>query len=321
MKNILLIVGILTSALSLSFAANSNQVEKITPSQAADFFYEKFGDKNNPHKKVNHTKGFCVVGDFKPRKDIKDFVKIPLFYDKSKVLARYSIGGGNAKASDKSPVHGLALQFSNDKDYWVLVMLNSVINAGKTPDIIVKYLSLVGDPSKTKELEKLAAKEPSVAQFIQYGKTLGVLTNLANTEFNSQHSYGITNADGKILKARIVFVPQNGVFEMSPKEIKKTGDNFLEKRFENDLKKGSVNYHMYLILANPKDITDDISAIWENTNKKVFLGTLKLKDYKANSCNSDVFLPAVLPEGVEAPNDPVFDFRTQAYSITHGRRQ
>lgn len=318
---VLLTIGILISTFNIGFATNLSQSEKITPTQAADFFYEKFGDKNNPHKKVNHTKGFCVTGDFEPRKDIKDFVKVPLLYKNSKVLARYSIGGGNAKASDKSPIHGLALQFNNDKDYWVLVMLNSVINAGKTPDIIVKYLSLVGNPNKTKELEKLASDEPSVAQFIQYGKTLGVLASLANTEFNSQHTYGVTNADGKVLKARIVFVPQAGILEMSQKESKKVNDNFLEKRLENDLKKNTVNYYMYLILANPKDITNDISAIWENTNKKVFLGTLRLKDYKGASCNSDVFLPAILPEGIEAPNDPVFDFRTQAYSITHERRQ
>lgn len=34
----------------------------------ADVFYALNGDTNNPHKKINHAKGFCAIGEFKPAK-------------------------------------------------------------------------------------------------------------------------------------------------------------------------------------------------------------------------------------------------------------
>ncbi|PAF52980.1 hypothetical protein BKH42_08410 [Helicobacter sp. 13S00482-2] len=302
--------------LGIMFAKDS-----ITPTQAADFFYHKFGDKANPHRKVNHTKGFCVTGEFLPRNDIKEFVKVPLLYGKSQVLARYSIGGGNPKASDKSNAHGFALKFKNNKEQWNFVTLNGVINSGKTPDVIVKFLEVIGDPSKKKELQKLIKEYPSVKRAMDYGNTIGVPLSLANVQFNTQHVYRVSDADGKAMNAKIIFVPQAGIIELSKKEAQKIGDDFLEKRLEADLKKGSVNYYMYLVLANPQDPIDDISATWENTNKKIFLGTLELKTFKGDTCNNDVFLPGVIPSGVQAPIDSVFEFRNQAYSITHQRRE
>lgn len=313
MKSILLALALLGG---ISFASDS-----ITPTQAADFFYHKFGDKSDPHRKVNHTKGFCVSGEFMPREDIKDFVKVPLLYGKSQVLARYSIGGGNPKASDKSNAHGFALKFKNGKEEWDFATLNGVINSGKTPDVIVRFLEVIGDPSKKKELDKLIKEHPSVKRAIDYGNTIGVPLSLANVQFNTQHVYRISDSDGKTLNAKIIFVPQAGIIELSPKEAKKVGDNFLEKRLEDDLKKGSVNYYMYLVLANPQDPLDDISAPWENTNKKVFLGTLKLTTFKGNTCNTDLFLPGMIPNGVKAPVDSVFDFRDKTYTITHQRRE
>ncbi|MDO7253410.1 catalase [Helicobacter cappadocius] len=313
MKYIFLIQALL---VSIVFAT-----ESITPTQTADFFYHKFGDKADPHRKVNHTKGFCVSGEFLPRKDIREFVKVPLLYTKSEVLARYSIGGGNPKASDKSSAHGFALKLKNGKQEWDFATLNSVINSGKTPDVIVKFLEVIGDPTKKKELQELIKKYPSVKRAMDYGDTIGVPVSLANVQFNTQHVYRVSDSDGKLMNAKIIFVPQAGIIELSEKEAKKVGDDFLEKRLEADLKKGSVNYYMYLVLANPKDPVDDISAAWENTNKKIFLGTLELKTFKGNSCNTDLFLPGMLPNGVQAPVDSVFEFRNQTYSITHQRRE
>ncbi|PAF52490.1 catalase [Helicobacter sp. 13S00477-4] len=296
-------------------------VQNVTPNEAADFFYKRFGDKTNVHKKVNHTKGFCVSGEFDARIDINEFVRIPLLVGKTKVLARYSTGGGNPNASDIFSAHGLALKFTNGKESWDFATLNGVINAGKTPEIILKFLEVVGDPAKNKELEALAKKYPSVKQVLEYNKTIGVPISLANVQFNSQHVYRILNANDKFINAKIIFVPQAGIIELSPKEVQKIGDNFLQKRFQDDLKKGSVNYYMYLLVANPKDAVDDISAVWENTNKKIFLGTLKLSKFEGSSCNLDVFLPGILPTGVKSPIDPVFEFRNQTYEITHQKRQ
>ncbi|PAF43399.1 catalase [Helicobacter sp. 11S03491-1] len=314
MKYILVFLGLM---LGVAFAAEGD----ITPNQAADFFYHQFGDKANPHKKVNHTKGFCVSGKFEARKDIDEFVKIPLLEKNVRVLARYSTGGGNPNANDKTSAHGLALRFTNGKEQWDFATLNGVINAGKTPSVIVKFLEVVGNPAKKKELEALIKEYPGVGRILEYNKTIGVPLSLANVQFNSQHVYGVLSPDGKILHAKIIFVPQAGIIELSAKEAQKVGDNFLEERFLKDLRKNNVNYYMYLVLANPNDVIDDISAPWENTNKKIFLGTLKLNKFKGDSCNLDVFLPGILPNGIQAPIDPVFEFRNQTYGITFQRRQ
>ncbi|PAF46945.1 hypothetical protein BKH46_05780 [Helicobacter sp. 12S02634-8] len=295
--------------------------EALTPTDGADFFYQRFGDKNQPHKKINHTKGFCASGYFEPRKDIRSFVKIPLLEAKSKVLARYSIGGGNPYVSDRTNPHGLALKITDGKEEWDFAMLNTQINAGKTPELILEFLSLAADPSKKDKLKELAHQHKSVQHFMDYSRSLGVPLSLANVAFHTQHVYGITQNDGSVMHAKIVFAPQAGVIERSSQEAQKSGDNFLEKRFQEDLKKGSVRYHMYLIVAKPDDVIDDISVFWGSDNRKIFLGTLVLDRFEGQGCEGDVFLPKVLPLGVKAPIDPVFEFRNQVYTITHQRRQ
>lgn len=104
-------------------------------------------------------------------------------------------------------------------------------------------------------------------------------------------------------------------------ELQKLSNDFLESDFKEKSKKAPIAYKMILVLANPKDKTDDTTALWSGKHKEIEVGTLLVKQYNGDVCNGDVFMPNVLPNGVEAPKDPLFETRNDVYSITFGRRQ
>ena len=123
------------------------------------------------------------------------------------------------------------------------------------------------------------------------------------------------------LKIGFAFVPVMGEKGLTPDEAKKLGNDFLEADFKNKVASKPIEYKMMLILANPKDKTDDTTALWSGKHKEVQIATLRVTKYDGEGCNRDVFMPAVLPKGVGAPKDPLFETRNEVYSITFGKRQ
>lgn len=117
----------------LSGAIYANEVE-YDAQKIADIFYQLNADPKNPKAKVNHAKGFCVMGTFEPTLSINKEVDVPLLTQKSlPIQVRYSLGG--AFKDDKSKTRGMAIRIIDPKDSasWTMVMLNTEINFAKNP--------------------------------------------------------------------------------------------------------------------------------------------------------------------------------------------
>ena len=54
--------------------------------EIVEYFYTLNAEEANPHKKINHAKGFCAIGEFIPNKEVaKDFA-IPLLHNNHKKI-------------------------------------------------------------------------------------------------------------------------------------------------------------------------------------------------------------------------------------------
>lgn len=321
-------IGILFKAAFLYMFSTFLLADDVYDSQRiADIFYELNGDVNDPRKKVNHTKGFCASGNFAPSGNAKDLFKLPILNDANiPTIARFSLGGGDPNASDKGKSKGLALKLAGSNDAWEIVMLNTEINFAKDLKEFGQFFEMrIPKDGKvdTKKVEKMLKEVKSYRNFENYLKTkIGVSPSVANIMYHSIHTFFFVDSKtDKLVAARWKFIPLSGEKKLSDSEIAKLGDNYLEDVFKKDLKNGPVKYKMVLVLANPNDIINDTTALWSGKHKEVEVGVLSLDKYDGRDCNFDVFLPSILPQGIEPPKDPLFETRNIVYGITFGRRQ
>lgn len=138
--------------------------------------------------------------------------------------------------------------------------------------------------------------------------------------FHSIHTFYFQDAQSKeFIPARFKFIPTQ-VSYMNENELAKASDNFLESDFKEKVAKSPIIYKMVLVLANSSDSTDTTS-LWNGKHEELVVGELEVSKYDGIGCNGDVFMPIVLPNGVDAPKDPLFQTRNDTYAITFGRRQ
>nr|WP_286349408.1 catalase family peroxidase [Helicobacter sp. NHP21005] len=289
----------------------------------AALFYQLNGDAKNPHKKINHTKGFCASGVFVPNEDSR--LDIPLLEQKSiPTEVRYSLGGGNPHASDKSKSRGMALRIGKDSD-WVIVMTNAPINFAKNPEEFGKFLEMQipknGHVDQAK-IKKVTEEVESFRNFAHYMASMGVSKSVANTRYYSTHTFYFKDKNTqRFLPARFSFVPVAGVHNLTHAELKRVGNDFLEKDFKEKVAQAPIVYNMVLELANKNDPTNDTTKLWHGKHEEITIGQLKVQTYKGHGCNGEVFMPGMLPSGVEPPKDPLFNLRNEVYSITFSKRQ
>lgn len=312
---------IISSLMSLLLAM---ELEKYDANKIADIFYQLNGDTHNPQKKINHTKGFCALGAFVPDPKAARRFDIPLLREKAiPTQARFSLGGGDSNASDKSKIRGLALKMTGATDSFETVLLNTEINFAKDPDELGTYFALRLPKNGKVDTEKLAYYTENIdsfKQYAQYMQKLGITPSVANTAYHSIHTFYVQEGK-KWIAARWKFVPTEGERALSEAEMETLGDDFLEQDFKARIAKAPIAYTMLLVLANAGDSTDKTTALWSGKHTEIPLGTLTIDTFTGGDCNRDVFLPNILPRGIGAPKDPLFDVRNAVYGITFGRRQ
>ncbi len=308
-------------SLGLIFSLGFLKAHEVSAEEIADIFYKL--NAKEPKMKINHAKGFCAKGVFLPNQAIKNDLDVPLLDEKEiSASIRYSLGG--VAMDDKSKVRGMALKLENQNASWTMVMLNTEINFAKNPEEFAQFFAMrIPQNGKVDEakIKKLYEEVPSYKNFAAYTKTIGISSSVANTPYYSVHAFRFKDKKGELLSARWKFVPTDGIKYLNPQELKQKDSNYLLSAFQQHLKTKPIEYKMYLVLANKNDATNDTTALWKGKHKELLVGTLKVKEYEGMGCNKDVYFPADLPKGVEAPTDPLFHIRNEVYGITFSKRQ
>lgn len=311
-----------------SYAKDTSMKDETidTSSIAIAEIFHKMAGKEDAKRKLNHSKGFCTLGEFVPANNISDFVDIPMLKEKISAEVRFSKTGYSLQASDKIPVHGFAVKLTNKNgDEWDMAMTNNEINFARTKEDFAKFflVQLPGKDGKVDEeaKQKYFSTNPSAKRFFASGGTLQPVDSVSHVSFYSAHTFFVKTSDGKELPVRIEVIPARGQQTLSKKEVDQLGNDFLETNFKRDLKSGSVDYYIYFTLANKDDVIDDTSMPWSGLHKRILVGTLKLNKFNAHVCNQEVFLPGILPSGINPPKDALFDLRNEVYGILFADRQ
>lgn len=314
------------AALSMPAAAQTAApVDPQDPNVQIDSLNAVFGKHEG--KRGSHAKGFCAKGDFVPEKNLSGFVQSPLFKQKKlDTILRFSVGGGNPGASDKSrSARGLAVRMAGGGDNYDLVLISEPVFFAATPASFVSFLQArVADPATKKpDPAKIAAHNAMYPD----GKNQPALlaahsapASYVTTPYYSANAFVFHAANKSTKHARIIVEPVAGTHYLTEEEEKTLPDAFLENELKSRLASAPAEFKLVAQLPAKDDSLVDSSAPWAGT-EKITLGTLRVTALaETDSCDKLVFMPVTLPAGITPSNDPILAARAPSYAVSLGRR-
>ena len=285
-----------------------------------------FGD----HKqRASHAKGYCITGSFTPAEEAPSLSEAAIFSVPSSVIGRFSIGGGNPKASDAAKgARGLALRLSaGDGDSADFVTLSVPMFFARTPAQVVGFLEARfpgedGKPNPDK-IKAFADANPETSHQGAWIASHPVPASYASTNYWAIHAYTLTNADDTATTVKLKFIPKDGEVGLTDEEAAGKSADFYSEELKSRLANAPAEFELVAIIGEESDPTDDPTARWpEEERQSVPLGTLEIGALEDEAtCDATMFDPTNLPKGIAGPDkDQIFPARTPAYAVSFSKR-
>lgn len=226
-------------ATTLVSAALSSSPDIKSPTQNLDTFEKLFGVSKG--KRRNHTKGFCIVGEFTPlNSSIKELSNSPIFTGISKVDGRVSHKGGKLNTPDNNPGHyGLAFRLTAPNGSIHMMSLNTEhFFPTSTVESFMDFLEAQADgPEAAKDYVK---RNPEIQEYKRYHSALQKqLTPYEGASYNSINTFYLVNNKGKKTPVRWSFIPsaQHSI-------VTSPSPNFLLDNMKANISSGGVSWDM-----------------------------------------------------------------------------
>ncbi len=318
MSNLTKNISQLGAGLLISGAACA-QVASPSPVELVDALNGVFGKQVGA--RASHAKGVCVQGLFRP--EAQSVLASPLWQQKEiPVEARFSVGGGNPKASDKGKtVRGLALHMGKN---WDLVLLSAPVFMVATPEEFMGFMAArrpdpatgKPDPARVKAFNEAT---PSTKAQITFLDKTPVAASYAQTPYWGVNAFVFTNAKGEKVHGRWRAEPRAGRVGLTDAQLSELGDDFLTPELTSRFRQGAVTFDLWLQLATTSDNVKDPSVMWSASNPEVRMGQIEISRTD-NACDPTMFNPALLPQGITLSEDPTLLVRAASYGVSLGRR-
>ncbi|MDO9314255.1 MAG: catalase family peroxidase [Burkholderiaceae bacterium] len=277
------------------------------------------------------AKGLCASGYFVGNTVGRALSSASVFSgDKVPVVARFSVGGGNPQASDKSrSVRGLALQFSLPQgEQWLTANISAPMYFVSRPEQFLPFFSArVPDPATGKpdpiNLKLFSELNPETTLQAAYLARTPVPSSYGAANYWGVNAFEFVNARGKSQFARWQFVPEQGALGLTDAELKARPDHFLADELRQRVAAAPVAFDFKLQLAEIGDVLTDPTKVWPDTRTVVPAGKLvidRVEPDAGGACDRITFNPLVLPKGIKPSADPVLLARAAPYGVSLGRR-
>lgn len=328
-----LTTGFLAMALLTGTHLTSSpaQSAETTPQDTVNALNGVFG--RHAKERGSHAKGFCVAGRFSASKNAAGVATSPLFSGgEVPVTARFSIGGGNPKASDKSrSVRGLGIRFHlKNGEELDLVMITAPVFFAATPLQFVEFLKArTADPATGEKdpakIKAFNAANPNVMPHLDHVSQTPPPASYATTPYYSTHAFAFETGTAQNTHARWSVEPLGGFEGLTEEQEESFPDNFLETDLRERLAKKPAQWDIFLQIAEDRDSVTDPTAVWPEQRRKINVGRLTIdrmiEKGAEDDCTGFVFDPNNLPTGIEATDDPILAIRSPAYAVSFGRRE
>ncbi|MEP7186628.1 MAG: catalase family peroxidase [Rhodanobacter sp.] len=299
---------------------------RLTPKKLVNQLQDNAGTHAGYRR--NHAKGVCVSGYFEGNGGAAEYSEAPLFGKvRTTVVGRFAIPGGNPYAPDSSvPIRSMALRLTQaNGEQWRTGMNSMPVFPVATPQAFYEQLQAqqpdpaTGKPDPAK-LKAFFAAHPETAAFRAWAKTAKPSASFATDSYDSLNAFDFVNVQGKRQSVRWRMAPYVTDSEAASAGI---GTNYLDADLARRLAQGPLRWHLLVTLAQPGDPTNDATKAWPDDRSTVDAGTLVIEHTSPQSsgpCRDINYDPLVLPQGIEASDDPLLPARSAAYADSYLRR-
>jgi catalase len=279
----------------------------------------------------SQAKGVCASGYFVGNTVGRSLSSASVFSgEKIPAIVRFSVGGGNPKASDKSKtVRGLAVQFTLPKgEQWVSGNISAPIFFVSKPEQFAPFMQArTADPATGKpdpaKLKAFNEANPETTLQAAYLAKTPVPSSFGAANYWGVNAFELVNAKGESQFVRWQFIPEKGALGLTDEELKALPDDFLADELRKRVATAPVTFDFKLQLAEKDDQLTDPTKAWPDSRRVVPAGQLVIDKVEAaagGACDKVTFNPLILPKGIKPSNDPVLLARPAPYAISLGRR-
>jgi catalase len=299
-----------------------------TPASIIDVLKAVAG--NPPKARASFAKGRCVRGTYVPSDRAKEITKSQSFTKPSRVLARFSVGGGNAKVADTNNLvlRGFSFRLGDDDHRSDILVQSAPVHFAKTLDQMLAFLKArIPGPDGKPDMEKVrafSAANPETLHQANYMAMRALPGSFAGTTYWGVHAFPATNSKGETRFIKFKIAPVGGDVTLSDDEAKSKSADFLHDDLDDRIAAGDVRLNVMALLDRPGDPTMDVTIRWpdEDTRETIRLGTIVITGVEENeACDASIFDPANLAAGIGYPPDEIFAARRAAYTISLAKRR
>ncbi|WNL44724.1 catalase family peroxidase [Dyella sp. BiH032] len=297
---------------------------RLTAQKLIDQFQANGGV--HPGYRRNHAKGVCVTGHFTGNGALQPYSVADVFAGGSvPVVGRFALPGGNPYAPDSSvPIRSMALRFTQaNGQQWRTGMNSMPVFPVATPRAFYEQLQAQQPDPKTGKpdparLAAFFAAHPETGAFRAWAKQAKPSASYAVDTYWGLNAFELVDAQGRHHAVRWRMVP-----ETTDAGVAGQGADYLADDLSRRLATGPLRWHLWMTLADPGDPTDDATKAWPAGRREIDAGTLELTATEAQDsgpCRDVNYDPLVLPNGIQASDDPLLPARSAAYADSYLRR-
>jgi len=282
---------------------------------------------NPPKVRASFAKGRCVRGTYAPSDRAAEITRSLSFTKPSRVLARFSVGGGNPEVSDTNNLvlRGFSFRLGDDTD---ILTETAPVHFARTLDQMLAFLEarIPGADGKpdSEKVRAFSAANPETLNQAKYVAARRLPGSFAGTTYWGVHAFPATNARGETRFIKFKVAPVGGDVSLSEDEARTKSADFLHEDLARRIAAGDVRFNVMALLDRPGDPIMDVTLRWpdEDNREQVRLGTIVITSLEANeACDGAIFNPVNLADGIGHPPDEIFAARRSAYTISLAKRR
>ncbi len=298
----------------------------LTAAEAIDTTTEVFG--SHPGFRALHAKGVVATAVFRPTAEGATLSRAAHLQGPDvPATVRFSNGSGNPRYPDYAPdPRGLAVKlYLPDGSRTDVVAVSTPVFPTRTPEGFIELVrAQAAGPVAAWKLPLFFRHHPEALRVLpRVAPTLAPPASYATIPYHALHAYRWTDAEGACRFVRLTLRPAATVARLKPWEARRRGADYLKREIADRLAAGPVLFSIEAQIANPDDPTDDPSAAWPKSRRRVTIGALHitgLDSVREHDGDVLVFDPTRVTDGIECSADPVLSFRPGAYSESVARR-
>ena len=302
--------------------------DAATPASIVDALKAVAG--NPPKVRASFAKGWCVRGTYTPSDRAGEVTRSQSFTGPSRVLARFSVGGGNPSVADTNNLMLRGFSFKlGDGDHRSDILAESApVHFARTLDQMLAFLEArIPGPDGKPDMAKVkafSAANPETLNQANYVAARPLPGSFAGTTYWGVHSFPATNAENETRFIKFKVVPARGEITLTEDEARTKPADFLHDDLGTRIAAGNVRFNVMALLDRPGDPTMDVTMRWpdEDHREEVRLGTIVITGLEPDqACDASIFNPANLADGIGHPPDEIFATRRAAYAISLAKRR